>query len=95
MVECAWVAIKTKNSYLKAKYYSMVPRMGKKKAIVAIARKLIVYCYYVLKNKEVYKDLGESYVFSDNQKERKVKYLLKRLNKFGFNVQVKSIQEAT
>lgn len=89
MIECAWVAIKTKNSYLRAKYYSMVPRMGKKKAIVAIARKLLVYCYYVLKNKEGYKDLGESYVLSDNQKERKIKYMLKRLNKFGFDVEIK------
>ena len=88
MVECAWTAIKTKNSYLRAKYYSMVPRMGKKKAIVAIARKLLVYCYYVLKNKEGYKDLGEAYVMTESQKERKIKYMIKRLNSFGFDITV-------
>jgi transposase len=89
MVECAWTAMKTKNSYLRAKYYSLVPRLGKKKAIVAIARKLLVYCYYVLKNKAAYKDLGEAYIMTDNQKERKIRYLLKRLNNFGFDIEVK------
>lgn len=86
MVECAWSAIKTKGSYFKAKYYSLVPRMGKKKAIVVIARKMLVYCYFILKNKVPYNDLGESYLLPVKQKEKIAKSLLKRLSNMGYQV---------
>jgi transposase len=86
MVECAWCAIKTKGSYFRAKYYSLVPRMGKKKAIVAIARKMLVYCYFILKNKVPYYDLGEGYILPAKQKEKIAKSLIKRLSNMGFQV---------
>jgi transposase len=86
MVECAWCAIKTKGSYFRAKYYSLVPRMGKKKAIVAIARKMLVYCYFILKNKVPYYDLGEDYILPAKQKEKIAKSLIKRLSNMGFQV---------
>ena len=88
MVECAWTAIKTKNSYLRAKYYSLVPRMGKKKAIVAIGRKLLIYSYHILKNKEQYRDLGELYLMTDNKKEQLKKYLRKRLLKLETETEI-------
>jgi len=46
MIECAWAAIKTKNTYLRSKYYSLIPRMGKKKALAAIAHKMVIACYF-------------------------------------------------
>lgn len=86
MVECSWSAIKTKESYFRAKYYSLIPRMGKKKAIVAIARKMLIYIYFILKNKVVYKDLGEFYILPEKQKGKMVKSLIKRLSNLGYDV---------
>ena len=86
MVECAWSAIRNKGSYLKGKYYSLVPRMGKKKAIIAIARKMLTYCYYILKNKVAYHDLGEYFILPAKQKEKVAKSLLRRLSNLGYQV---------
>jgi hypothetical protein len=60
--------------------------MGKKKAIVAIARKMLVYCYFILKNKVPYYDLGEGYILPAKQKEKIAKSLIKRLSNMGFQV---------
>jgi hypothetical protein len=86
MVECAWCAIKTKGSYFRAKYYSLVPRMGKKKAIVAIARKMLVYTYFILKDKTVFNELGEDYIRPAKQKEKIAKSLMRRLSNMGYQV---------
>jgi transposase len=56
MLECAWAVIKTRNTRLSNWYWCNVGRIGKKKAITAVARKLLVYIYAMLKNGEMYDD---------------------------------------
>jgi len=46
MIEVAWAAIKKKGSYFKDKY----ARRGAKKAIVAIAHRILLGIYHVIKN---------------------------------------------
>lgn len=89
MIECAWAAIKTKNTYLRSKYYSLIPRMGKKKALAAIAHKMVIACYFILKDKVPYQELGEEYL---NQKkhDKLVKYHVKRLEKLGYKTEIEA-----
>jgi len=54
LVECAWAAVRTRNTRLSNWYWANVKRLGEKKAIIAIARKLLVYIYAMLKNGEMY-----------------------------------------
>lgn len=49
MVQVAWAASRTKNSYWYAAYKSLCNRLPKKKAIIAIARKLLKVVYKTLK----------------------------------------------
>ena len=49
MVQVAWAASRTKNSYWYASYKALCNRLPKKKAIVAIARKMIKVVYKTLK----------------------------------------------
>ena len=52
LVECALNAIKDKSCpYIKSRYESLKRRRGHKKAIIAIARLLLVSAYHVLKDK--------------------------------------------
>ncbi len=89
MVECAWAASKTKNTYLKGKYNSLAGRRGKKKALLAVGHKILIACYYVLKNKEPYKELGANYL--DKRKEEKiVRSHVKRLASLGYEVTLKA-----
>ena len=53
--QCAWVAVGTKNRFRK-KYLKVKRKRGTKKAIVAVARKMLVTAYYLLKKREQYKE---------------------------------------
>ena len=56
LTECAWAATKTRNTRLSNWYWSSVKRIGDKKAITAVARKILVYIYALLKSGELYDD---------------------------------------
>ncbi len=56
---------KTKDTYLSTRFRSLLRRrLGKKKALIAIAHKILISAYFILKNKEEYKELGTDYLFN-------------------------------
>ena len=65
----------------------MAVRLGKKKALIAIARKILVSIYFILKKKVPYKELGEDYLDSLNI-HRKKAYNVNKLKALGFEVEV-------
>ena len=67
LTECAWAAVKTRDTRLSNWYWSNVKRLGEKKAITAVARKLLVYIYTMLKSGELYDD---SLDVTDTQKRK-------------------------
>ena len=56
LIECAWAAVRTRNTRISNWYWSNVKRLGEKKAITGVARKLLVYIYTMLKNGNLYDD---------------------------------------
>ncbi len=62
LIEVAWAAIKRKDSYYRAKYYSLRGRLGSKKAIVAVAHRIAKALFHVMKHGAHFKDLGKDYL---------------------------------
>ena len=58
LVQCAWAAVKKKNSYLQAQFYRIKARRGPKKAIMAVAASILTAIYHMLKDGTMYQDLG-------------------------------------
>jgi hypothetical protein len=87
LVEVAWAASKTKGTYLKSKYRKLAPRIGKKRALVAIGHKILISIYHVLKKKEPYKEMGENYLEQLN-KGKIAKHLCQRLEDLGYNIAI-------
>jgi transposase len=85
MIEVAWAAIKKKGSYFKDKYYRLKARRGAKKAIVAIAHRILLGIYHVIKDGAEFRDLGEDYLTLRN-KSQKVLHLRKQALALGFNL---------
>jgi len=55
MIECAWAASRTRNTRIARWYWSHQGKLGRKKAITATARKLLItYVYAVLKTGKPY-----------------------------------------
>lgn len=90
MVECAWAATRTKGTYLRSKYDSLVVRRGKKRALIAIGHKILIASYFILKEREPYKELGAEYLQSRN-KNKKVNRYLKYLKELGVEVEIKKV----
>lgn len=85
MTQVAWAISRTKCTYLGTKYRALVPRKGKKRAIIAIGRKALVICYHMLKENVPFYDLGEDFL-DKLEPERKTKYYEKRLEELGYHV---------
>lgn len=80
LCECANAARNTKSS-LAAKYRSLMARKSHKKAIVAIAHKLIRIIYFMLSRHEPYRDPGVDYEAMSAQKN--APRWIKALKKIG------------
>lgn len=88
LTEFAWAAAKKKDTYLRAKYQSLVGRKGKKKTLVAVGHKILIMCYHILKYKVPYRELGATYL-DVRKKDRITKGYIKRLNSLGYVVTLK------
>lgn len=86
-------AAKKKNSYFKSKYHKLKARRGAGRAILAIAHKLIIAIYHVLKGDEFH-DLGEAYLDKRNIKRAAARHV-KHLETLGFTVRIEPKPETS
>jgi transposase len=85
MVEIAWAAVKTKGTYYRDKYYRLRTRLGPRKAIVAIAHRILKAIFAIIKDGEEYKELGEDYLSKKNAKN-KLNNLKRKAKELGFDL---------
>jgi transposase len=85
MTEVAWGAIRKKGSYYREKYYSLRARKGSKKAIIAVAHRILKAIFHILKYGTPYRELGELYLINLNN-DAKLKNLRKQADKLGYRL---------
>lgn len=85
LVQAAWAAIKKKDCYLSAQYSRLAGRLGRKKALIAVAHSLLIIIYHVLENDQSYTELGGDY-FDRQQTEQQRAYFIRRLQMLGLKV---------
>jgi transposase len=93
LTEAAWAAIRKKGSYLSALYHRLVVRRGKKKAIVAVAHRLLVIIYHMIKDQASYRELGADY-FNKLNTAYVQRHHVKRLESLGFKVILEPVSKA-
>lgn len=93
LVQAAWAASRAKGSYLSAKYQSLVKRMGKTKALVAVGHTILVMTYHILSNKQSYQELGGDYFERKNLKVQRER-LIHKLESLGLKVTVEEVEQA-
>jgi transposase len=92
MCQAAWAASHTHNTYLSAFYRRMSIRKGAPKAIIALAHHMITVVHQVLSRKEEYVELGGDY-YDQRNKPKTAARLMARLEKLGYQVEVKVIRD--
>ncbi len=87
--QAAHGAAHTKDTYLSAQYHRLARRIGKKKAIVAVAHSILVIAYHLIQRQEPYRELGGDY-FDKRRPEATARNLVKRLQRLGYQVSLQS-----
>jgi hypothetical protein len=85
MIEVAWAAVKKKGTYYRDKYWRLRYRLGPKKAVVAIAHRIIKALFFIIKRGEEYKELGDRYLAAKSQKN-KLTRIRQDAKELGFNL---------
>jgi hypothetical protein len=80
IVQAAWSAVRTKDTFLKSRYHRLTTRRSKKRAIVAVARSILASAWHILTYRQPYRELGDDY-FDQRRKDAKVSYLTRQLEK--------------
>jgi transposase len=92
LTEVAWAASKTKGSSYSAFYHNIVRRRGKKRALVALAHRMLTDIYCVLKFGEPYQDTGAE-ATNERAMKRRERSMIRSLEKAGYSVVKTSVAE--
>lgn len=85
LIQAAWAASRTKETYLSAHFQRISTRRGGKRAAVAVSHTLLVIIYNVLSRRTPYQELGADYL-DRLAPERLTNRLVKRLERLGHKV---------
>jgi len=85
LATAAIAAAKKRGSYFKDKFHRLCARRGKMRAAVAIAHKILVTAYQMLKTKAPYQEFGATYL-DHLQKRRILRNLTHRIQGLGYSV---------
>ena len=91
LVLAAWAATHTKATFLAALYSRWVKRMPKKKALVALAHRILIIVYHVMTTAEPYQELGVTY-HDERQRTQIVHRAIRHLERLGLHVTVDPLQ---
>lgn len=87
LVEAAIAASRTKDSYLRDKFYRLRARRGTRRAAMAIAHKILIAAYHLLSTGGPYRELGATYL-DGLEKRRTTRNLVRRLERLGYEVTI-------
>ena len=93
LVEAAHGASRVTRSYLHALYHRLLPRRGKKRALIAVARTILESIYHMLVRGANWLDLGADY-FERRNPLQLLTRLTHRIEKLGYQVALSPLQKA-
>jgi transposase len=85
LTQLVHAAARTKGTYLSALYQRLAARLGKKRAIIAVAHSMVVSAFRTLSRHEAYRELGSNY-FDEQRRHQLGHRLTRRLEHLGCRV---------
>lgn len=88
--QAAHAAGRSRGSSLGAQYRRLAGRIGKKKAIVAVAHSILVIAYHLIKDNQPYREMGADY-YDKLRPQVTANRLLRRLERLGYQVTLQPV----
>jgi transposase len=82
LIESAWSASRKKGSAFQFRYQRLKPKVGHKRALVAVAHSMVKAIYYVLANRQEYRE-AEPEPLQETQRQRIIRHHTRRLRRVG------------
>lgn len=86
LIQAAWAAARSKNTWLSARFWRLSRRIGKKKAIVATAHAIVIAIWHIHTNRCDYQDLGIDWWEKRSSPRNETDRLKRRLEALGHRV---------
>jgi transposase len=93
LVQCSWASVRTKGSPFQVPFRRLCPRLGPKKAIVAVARKMLTAIYYMLRDRRPF-SAPDTIPPPEHVRQRLLRRHTKALENLGFAVTLTTCPEA-
>jgi transposase len=81
----------SRDTFLGAYYQRLRKRMGHKKALVALAHRILILIYHLLKDQQAYRELGPGHV-DEKAAEGAKRRALRTLEHLGYDVTLQSAE---
>jgi len=94
LVQAAWAAVKVRDSYFAACFHRLAGRRGVKRAILAVAHRILIALYHVLSHQEPFRDLGATYYDARGQAQL-IKRTERRFAQLGLKLTVAPLSPPT
>ena len=91
LVQAANAAVRCRNSYLRVFYRRLAGRRGRKKALIAVAHRILIALYHMFKKREPYRDLGVNYLSNQSQQQHSVQRLHSQARQLGYQLELTPI----
>ncbi len=92
-MQAAHGAARSKDTFLGALYQRLAKRLGRKKALVAVAHRILIIIYHVLKDKQPYREYGACYA-EEKEREASKRQAIRRLEQLGYQVTLEQVEVA-
>jgi transposase len=89
LVQAAFAAVRSKNTYPQAQFLRLKARRGAKKAVIAVAASILTAAYHILKDGAFYADLGPDH-FVRRDKAKVLNRLVRRIKDLGYDIEIKA-----
>ena len=93
VIQCGKAAGRSKSTYLNSMYRRIAARRGVNRAAVAAGHAILKICYYIIRDRSHYRDLGADY-FNKLNKQEIVRRTVKRIESLGFKVTLEELPAA-
>jgi transposase len=85
LIQNGWAVSHKKDCFLTALFLRVASRRGVKRAAMAVAHRVLVIAYYIIRDGTVYHELGGDH-YDQKNPERTVRRLTQRLERIGYQV---------
>ena len=85
LIQNGWAVAHKKDCFLTALFYRVAARRGSKRAAMAVAHRVLVIAYYIIRDGTVYHELGGDH-YDQKNPERTARRLTQRLERIGYQV---------